>query len=93
MTGLTMRNNLLTNNQIGLQINSLPGGNIKPKFNHNSFTGNGYLVYGLPTPTGSLSLTNVASTFGHAAVNCGAPLGSPSRDGPPDAGITAPRRR
>ena len=44
---LTMRNNLLTNNQIGLQINSLPGGNIKPKFNHNSFTGNGIGVNAL----------------------------------------------
>jgi hypothetical protein len=38
---LSMRNNLLTNNQIGLQLNSLPGGNLKPKFNHNSFVGNG----------------------------------------------------
>ncbi|HEY1687124.1 MAG TPA: hypothetical protein VGG19_20355 [Tepidisphaeraceae bacterium] len=27
-------------------------------------TGDGYLVYGLPTPTGSLKLTNVASTLG-----------------------------
>ncbi len=27
-------------------------------------TGDGYLVYGLPTPTGSLTLTNVASTMG-----------------------------
>jgi alpha-amylase len=27
-------------------------------------TGDGYLVYGLPTPTGTLSLTNVASTMG-----------------------------
>lgn len=27
-------------------------------------TGDGYLVYGLPTPTGSLKLTNVASTMG-----------------------------
>jgi hypothetical protein len=38
---LSMRNNLLTNNQIGLQLNTLPGGNLKPKFNHNSFVGNG----------------------------------------------------
>jgi hypothetical protein len=35
-----MRNSLLTNNQIGLQFNSLPGGNLKPKFMHNSFVGN-----------------------------------------------------
>jgi hypothetical protein len=28
------------------------------------FTGDGYLVYGIPTPTGTLSLTNVASNFG-----------------------------
>ncbi len=32
-----------------------------------TFLGNGYLVYGLPTPTGSLKLTNVASTFGNNA--------------------------
>ncbi|HJZ49158.1 MAG TPA: hypothetical protein VKE41_18400, partial [Roseiflexaceae bacterium] len=38
---LIMRNNLLTNNQIGLQLNGLPSGNIKSKFNHNSFVGNG----------------------------------------------------
>jgi hypothetical protein len=38
---LTLRNNLLTNNQIGLQVNNLPGGNIRPKFTHNSFTANG----------------------------------------------------
>jgi hypothetical protein len=38
---LSMRNSLLMNNQIGLQINGLPGGNLKPKFNHNSFVGNG----------------------------------------------------
>jgi len=38
---LSMRNSLLTNNQIGLQLNTLPGGNLKPKFNHNSFVGNG----------------------------------------------------
>jgi len=37
---LTLRNNLLTNNRIGLRVNGLPGGNIKPKFNHNSFAGN-----------------------------------------------------
>jgi len=37
---LSMRNSLLTNNQIGLQLNGLPGGNLKPKFNHNSFVGN-----------------------------------------------------
>ena len=29
----------------------------------NNFTGNGYLVYGLPSPQGSLTLTNVASTL------------------------------
>lgn len=44
---LTMRNNLLTNNQIGMQINGIPGGNIRPKFNHNSFTGNGIGVNAL----------------------------------------------
>jgi hypothetical protein len=38
---LSMRNNLLTNNQIGLQLNGLPSGDLKPKFNHNSFVGNG----------------------------------------------------
>jgi hypothetical protein len=38
---LSLRNSLLTNNQIGLQFNNLPGGNLKPKFNHNSFVGNG----------------------------------------------------
>src|SRR5262245_37845250 len=37
---LVLRNNLLTNNVIGLQFNSLPGGNIKPNLNHNSFVGN-----------------------------------------------------
>lgn len=37
---LTLRNNLLADNRIGLRINGLPGGNIKPKFNHNSFVGN-----------------------------------------------------
>jgi hypothetical protein len=38
---LTLRNSLLTNNGIGLRINGLPGSNVKPKFNHNSFVGNG----------------------------------------------------
>jgi hypothetical protein len=38
---LTLRNNLLANNQIGLQFNNLPSGNIKPKLSHNSFVGNG----------------------------------------------------
>ena len=32
-----------------------------------TYTGNGYLVYGLPTPTGKLSVTNVAGTFGNAS--------------------------
>jgi hypothetical protein len=44
---LTLRNNLLTSNQIGLQINSLPGGNIRPKLTHNSFTANGVGVNAL----------------------------------------------
>src|SRR5262249_5689422 len=34
---LVLRNNLLMSNTIGLQFNGLPGGNIKPKLNHNSF--------------------------------------------------------
>jgi hypothetical protein len=38
---LSLRNSLLTGNQIGLQLNGLPGGNIKPKLSHNSFVGNG----------------------------------------------------
>jgi hypothetical protein len=38
---LSLRNSLLTNNMIGMQLNGLPSGNIKPKFNHNSFVGNG----------------------------------------------------
>ena len=38
---LTMRNNLIANNSIGLRLNGLAGGNAKPKFNHNSFIGNG----------------------------------------------------
>lgn len=38
---LTLRNNLLSNNGIGFRLNGLPGGNAKPKFNHNSFVGNG----------------------------------------------------
>jgi hypothetical protein len=38
---LSLRNNLLMGNQIGLQFNTLPGGNLKPKLNHNSFVGNG----------------------------------------------------
>ena len=29
----------------------------------NNYTGNGYLIYGLPSPQGTLSLTNVASTL------------------------------
>jgi hypothetical protein len=36
------------------------------------FSGNGYLVYGLPTPQGSLSLTNVSSTFGSSTFNTSA---------------------
>jgi hypothetical protein len=37
---LTLRNNLLINNGIGLRMNGLPNGNLKPKLNHNSFVGN-----------------------------------------------------
>lgn len=49
------------------------GASVNARFLHNStydlngnstFTGNGYLIYGLPTPTGTLALTHVASTFG-----------------------------
>jgi hypothetical protein len=38
---LILRNNLLINNGIGLRMNGLPNGNLKPKLNHNSFVGNG----------------------------------------------------
>ena len=33
------------------------------------YTGDGFLVYGVPTPTGTLSVTNVASTMGGAILN------------------------
>lgn len=43
--------------------------NVKPGYSspdNGGFTGNGYLIYGLPTPQGSLSLTNVAQVLpGH----------------------------
>jgi len=44
---LTLRNNLLTSNGIGLRVNGLSGGNLKPKFNHNSFVGNSIGVQNL----------------------------------------------
>jgi hypothetical protein len=34
-----------------------------------TYTGDGYLVYGIPTPTGTLNLTNVAGTIGGAVPN------------------------
>ncbi len=54
------------------------GASVSARFLHNStynlagnsvFTGAGYLVYGLPTPSGSLSVTNVAGTFGGVIPN------------------------
>jgi len=54
------------------------GASVNARFLHNSsynlqgtsvFTGLGYLVYGLPTPTGTLSITNTSGTFGGVIPN------------------------
>ena len=55
-TGASVNARFLQNSAINLQGNSV-------------FTGDGYLVYGIPTPTGTLKLTNVASTFGGTIPN------------------------
>ena len=58
---------------VNADSSSPTGASVNARFLHNStydlsnnsvFTGDGYLVYGLPTPTGTLGLTNVAGTFG-----------------------------
>ena len=46
---LTLRNNLLTDNGIGLRINGLLGNAATPKFNHNSFVGNSIGALNLAT--------------------------------------------
>jgi hypothetical protein len=46
---LTLRNNLITKNSIGLRINGLPSTNLRPKFNHNSFAGNSIGALNLAT--------------------------------------------
>ena len=57
---------------VNADSSSPTGASVNVRFLRNStyvngtstFLGNGYLIYGLPTPTGTLKLTNVASTFG-----------------------------
>ena len=58
---------------VNADSNSPTGASVNARFLHNStystshvstYTGDGYLIYGLPTPTGSLGLTNVTGTFG-----------------------------
>lgn len=44
---LTMRNNLITANPLGLRVNGLPSGQSGLKLNHNSFVGNGIAVKAL----------------------------------------------
>src|SRR5262249_54310092 len=46
---LTLRNNLLTTNGIGLRINELLGNGATTKFNHNSFAGNSIAALNLGT--------------------------------------------
>ena len=60
---------------VNADSSSPTGASVNVRFLRNStfkngvstYTGGGYLVYGLPTPTGKLSMTNVAGTFGNNA--------------------------
>ncbi len=63
---------------VNADSNSPTGASVNARFLQNSylnssggsvFSGSGYLVYGLPTPTGSLSLTGTSGTFGGVVPN------------------------
>jgi hypothetical protein len=81
---LTLRNNLLTNNGIGLRINGLPGNSVKPKFNHNSFVGNSIGALNLATQAIKMQQQWWGSASGPL------PGTSATCDNPPPRGTAAP---